>query len=650
LITPALQDTIIPETKPLSISAKWLPPDMADTKAYSFRFTRGERKILRKRKPMPVSLWAEKHRVLTISSVPGKWKNSTTPYLAGIMDASFFPSVHTIIVCAAPQTGKSEAVNTCIGYAIDRKPGSVLYVYPDEQTARENSKDRIQPMLTASRRLKSYMTGYDDDTSFLRINLQHLKIYMGWARSASRLANKPLPYVVLDEVDKYPETAGKKEGSPIALAEKRTRTYRSMRKIWKISTPTIETAPIWMALTTEAEVIFDFWVQCPSCGARQKMTFEQIKWPADERDPKIIEAKDLAGYECTACQARWDDDLRNRAVRRGEWRSRADNLSLMVYLQSRKPKKIGFHLPSWLSFFVGLSEVAARFLQGQSDKTALKDFMNADKAEPWVEYHAERKEDVILALKDDRPRGRVPGGGVVACLLAGVDTQDDGFYYEIRAFGFGMEKESWCIREGKTPTFEALARILWQDEYTDADGNTYAVMLTIQDALGHRTAEVYDFCRLHRGKILPSFGKQTMAQPHTWTNLEYYPGKKKPIPGGLKAVNVNTQYYKNALAGILEIAPADPGAWHYHSETTEDWARMMTVECTDERGIWVNPKGRANHGWDCSVYALAAHDVLGVRFWPKPSEKKKPTKHSTNDSKPLVQDRIINPWHNRKRR
>ena len=58
----------------------------------------------------------------------------------------------------------------------------------------------------------------------------------------------------------------------------------------------------------------------------------------------------------------------------------------------------------------------------------------------------------------------VPGGGVVACLLAGVDTQDDGFYYEIRAFGFGFERESWGIREGKVPTFEALAQVLWFDQ------------------------------------------------------------------------------------------------------------------------------------------------------------------------------------------
>ena len=33
------------------------------------------------------------------------------------------------------KAGKSDCVNNCVGYAIDRKPGNVLYVYPDELTA-----------------------------------------------------------------------------------------------------------------------------------------------------------------------------------------------------------------------------------------------------------------------------------------------------------------------------------------------------------------------------------------------------------------------------------------------------------------------------------------------------------------------------------
>ena len=73
------------------------------------------------------------------------WRNQVTPYLAGIMDASFFPSVQTTIICAAQQTGKSESVHNCIGYAIDREPGPVLYVYPDEKTAGKTARTASSP-------------------------------------------------------------------------------------------------------------------------------------------------------------------------------------------------------------------------------------------------------------------------------------------------------------------------------------------------------------------------------------------------------------------------------------------------------------------------------------------------------------------------
>ncbi len=48
---------------------------------------------------------------------------------------------------------------------------------------------------------------------------------------------------------------------------------------------------------------------------------------------------------------------------------------------------------------------------------------------------------------------------------------------------------------------------------------------------------------------------------------------------------------------------------------------MMTVEYLDKKGFWACPEGKANHGWDCSGLALAAHVVLGVKFWPRTSNK-----------------------------
>ncbi|MGD9209604.1 MAG: phage terminase large subunit family protein [Desulfobacteraceae bacterium] len=605
---------------------EWMPEEIADRvrkeRSLSGSFFPAERKVLRRRAKIRPSKWAEKHRVLEISSLPGPWKNRVMPYLAGIMDASFHPAVQVIIICKGPQSGVSEAINNCIGYAIDREPGPVLYHYPDQKTSRDNFQDRIKSMISTSRRLRSYTTGNKDDFSAQRIKLEHMPIYAAWSRSAASLANKPIRYLVNDELDKYVETAGKRETDPVSLAEKRTIVYRFNRKIWKISTPNIEDGFIWTALNKEAQVIFDYWVKCPECEAMQVISvFSRIKWPENKRDPEEIMADELAWFECKSCKDKWDNIKRDLAVRDGEWRSRDTGTELFEYLNGSWPKKIGFHMPSWISHFVSLSEPVSAFLKGQKSKNKLKDFKNNHEAVPWVIYAQDTKESEIMKLCDDRPRNRVPGDGMVAGLVAGVDTQDYGFWYRIRGFGYGgkdLLSESWGIREGYVETFGALEEILWQRKYYDEDGNHYPVLLTIQDALGHRTSEVYDFCRKNKGKIFPSFGKGIMAVSHSWTSLQFYPGKKKPIPGGLMGINVNTKYFKDKLLSILQIHPSDPGAWHENAQFPEGWARHMVSEYIDEKGAWQLKTGYENHLWDCAVLCLVAHEILDFSGLDRP--------------------------------
>ncbi|GAB6125013.1 phage terminase large subunit family protein [Humidesulfovibrio idahonensis] len=601
-------------TLPASQRPAWMP------ERYEFRLSGSERKILRTRRRIPCSEWTEKHRIVTMSSLPGRWRNDVTPYLAGIMDASWHPSVRTVIICKAPQVGMSEAVNNCIGYAIDRDPAPTMFVYPDEQTARDNSKARIQPMIESSPALRQYLTGVQDDVASLQINLQHMPIYMAWAGSASRLANKPIGRLVLDEVDKYPP-AGKRETDPISLAKKRTITFRWDRKTWMLSTPTVESGPIWQALQKEAQVVFKYWVRCPLCGCWQLMCFDQIKWPEDQRDPETIEAEHLAWYQCEHCDGHWDDSQRDKAVRLGEWRDNS-GCEISASLNSRRWQKVGFHVPSWLSSFVSLSAVAAAFLKGLVDKTAMRDFMNAHKAEPWFDYTQPRKHDVVLALRDERPEGVVPFGGRIAGITASADTQDNGWWYEIRAWGYGVEQESWQVRAGYVTTFDALDTVLWEEPITDAEGNIYFVELAVIDSQGHRTSDVYDWARRHRGRVFPFKGEQKMRQPFDFSQLDYYPthkGKKKQIPGGLQLLRADVNYFKNRLSSLLEINPADPGAWHLLSNCTEHWARMMTVEY-EENGLWVCPDHKDNHGWDCSVYNLIAADVRRIKYRPRPEE------------------------------
>lgn len=622
-------------------SAPWLPPSLLQIPCeikHRTKFSDAERRVFRKHKKIPASQWAEMYRYVTMSVLPGRWQNETTPYLAGIMDASFFPTVQKIIICKAPQVGGTEAVLNCIGYAIDRDPGPVLCIYPDELTARENNQDRIQPMIIASPRLKSYLTGSDDDTGVMRIKLTHMPIYMAWARSASRLANKPIRYVVFDETDKYPDTAGKRETDPISLGEARTITYQHNRKIWEISTPTIATGPIWKALTLEAQVIFDYHVACPFCGHHHRMLFANIKW-AHETEPgpdgqchsleaETIESEKLAWYECPQCAAHWTDYDRDRGIKTGTWRDRTGGIELHEYLRTRKPAKIGFHIPSWISPFVSLATVAAAFVKGKTDINKLKDFANKHAAEPWKLTVISKDESGILAARvPDLLPQTVPESAIA--LTCGIDVQKYGFWFAVRAWAADMT--SWLIHYGFVETEEDMDRIIFDTQYPVGDtGRTMRIFRVCKDTGGGEkyenmtmTEETYYWLIKNRGRGGVSiWGTKGASNPLPGMLkiggeiLTTASGKK--LPAALRIITVDTHKAKDQYHYRLQMATTEetrnlPGAAFLHSGTGQDYAAQILAEekqITEKGGEeWVNIHQRANHLLDAEILAAACVEM-----------------------------------------
>lgn len=621
-------------------SCPWLPASIREASGrvrLKVVFSEPEKKVFRKHKRIPVSRWAERYRYVTMSVLPGKWKNEVTPYLAGIMDASWFPTVQTTILCKSPQVGGTETILNCLGYAIDRDPGPAMCIYPDELTGKENSQDRIQPMIKGSPQLRGYLTGVDDDSSSLRINLQHMPIYIAWVRSAARLANKPIRFLFFDEVDKYVETAGKKEADPISLAKARTTTYRFNRKIWMISTPTTETGNISKAMRDEAQLVFDFWVRCPACGADQKMEFKQIKWPrASEpgpdgklhsEDPAVIEGEKLAWYECPNCLAAWNDYERDAAVRDGGWRDRASGLKLFEILRQRRPMRIGFHLPSWLSPFVSLSEIAAAFLRGLTDVNKFKDFYNKHLAEPWKLTVISGSEETILAARCALPAQTAPEETLL--LTCGVDVQKNGFWFVVKAWA--ATGTSWTIHYGFLATWAELEKLIFETVYPVADtGRSARIFRACVDTGGGEkfedmtmTDETYLWVLKHRGRggvaLWGTKGASSAMPGMLKLGAEVLmTSRGKKLPAGLRVLSVDTTKAKDQFHYRLQLAASPetrelPGATFLHAGAGSDYAAQILAEekQRNEKGHeeWVNVHQRPNHLLDAEVLAAACVEM-----------------------------------------
>ncbi len=593
-----------------------LPPGFPDYllgQSVVFDLPKQIKQRLRRPEKIKVSEWAEKYRVVTDGAHEGPWRHDYAPHTVKIMDTFGLPWVREVWFCGVEQSGKTNTMINCIGWCIDCDPGNIFYLMPTEDTAAKVTGGKLRPTLQKSPRLARYVSSKQDDTTLSRINLTHgVTIFPAHANSASSMATWAAKHCFGDEVDKYPPMAGK-ETDPITLIKKRNRTYKGRYKRFFSSTP----AGLFVYKGMQnCHQVYEFRIKCPECGEYIHMDIDHLIIPPD----CTAEQAELSGiaYACNACGCELGDNARERAIRSGRWVcTKGEDIP--------RPSKVGFHHRAWECLDITLAEIAAAWLKaktgGHAEKVAWANGYEA------IDYQAEtssRPADAILTLRDDRPRGLVPRD--ISCLSIAIDTQMHGFWYEVRAWGYGLELESWQVREGFAETFEALDQIIWRDQYKDVDGNIYPIIGGCIDSGGgmgdngvSRTTEVYNWCRQRRN-ILPIKGQQRMSKLYSVSAQDHFPGTTKKIPGGLDLYLINVTLLKDSLNYKLHIHPTDPGAWHLHTECTEDYARQMTAEYKDERGYWECPKGKPNHYWDVSVYHLAFAEIAQIKFTAKPGE------------------------------
>lgn len=613
---------------------------------YHFKVSKTEKKVVKRKKRELPSKWVPKN----IKVPYGRFENryfsfDVTPHLYGMLDAFAQAFIRKVTVCAAPQTTKTTFGHVACAWLTEFNPGNFLHVYPDEKTGVEILDERIVKLFSDSPKLKKHLTGRKDDIAKHKLRLRGSMHRIAWAGSLQSLASRSVKYWVADEVDKYNERPSKKETTTLNQLKLRGRTFESSGKGLVLSSTSTETGFIWVELTKETQAVFVYWSKCPYCGIEQLMDFtkDTFYWPKGEDghslDRMEIEAKKLARYICQepGCQKMWDDDARNTAQRinmKHGWHLRTDNGTkgeeMFAYLRRERPIYIGFIVPSWISYFVSLSSVASAYLKCKDKNlspeeqfAAYQDFQNSHRSLPWkIELQAQPV-NKILEFCDDRPEGVLPGGEVVASLIGMVDTQDNGeFYMSIIAFGWGFQNDQWLVLRKHIHSFEEIVQYMWNSEYFDADGQRYVVEHVGIDMLGHRTKEVLEFCIQYEGLITPCFGSaRLMTQPFAFSQREYLPGSDQPIPGGgVRAIRMNSKYYKDNIAIKLSQNPGSPGSIRLYrqNEVGEDYCKQLIAEARDEKGKWVQIGSRPNHYGDNLYGANCIADYLGVKTRIKP--------------------------------
>lgn len=556
--------------------------------------------ILAPPEQLTVSEWAEEYRMLDTrsSAMPGPWSNDVTPYLKGVMDEFNNYETEKIVFCKPTQCGGTEALQNMVGYIVMQDPSPTMIVYPTETLAKSVSENRLQPALKATPEIAKLFD--DNGSSLMELQFTNMYLSLAGSNSPSGLASKPIRFLMLDEVDKYPG-ASRKEADPIKLATERTKTFHN-RKIYITSTPTIKTGHIWTEKEA-ADIEKHFFVPCPHCGEFIELKFQNIRFPDDE-GMSYADRAELATYVCQECGCFITDNDKHNMLKQGEWR--------VVRHNTKYVRSVAFWINTLYSPFVRWSNIAKEFLLTKDSPEEFQNFVNSWLAEPWEDTKLKTNADLVLERQTEIPQFVVPSWAKL--LTAGVDVQETSLYWSIRAWGDYLTSQN--IAHGQALSFTEIDNIM-NAEYMTEDGDPMVVNLCLIDS-GDQTDEVYDFCTYHSEYALPVKGS-------SHAQLSHYKLSKVNKEGssayGMTLVLVDGGKYKDMIAGRMQ-RDNGRGSWMVFKDCDREYAEQVTAEhkinVKGSNGqiqqTWVLKHSHGdNHYLDTEVYAFAAADILGVR-------------------------------------
>lgn len=547
---------------------------------------------------LSVSDWSDQHRVLSseTSASPGMWRTSATPYLRELMDALGDSKTETIVFFKSAQIGATEALINSLLYVMANDPGPSMFIMPTLELAGAVSKDRLAPAFRDCDVLRDQLgsvKGRDADNSILRKGIGGAILTLCGANSPASLASRPVRFLLADEIDRFPSSAGS-EGDPLALAIKRTTSFRR-RKILLASTPT----------TKGASRIEDWWeisdkrlyhTPCLLCGVFFVIEWAHVRWEPGNASTAFI--------ECPACKGHIEDTHRPAMMAAGEWRATAPFSGVR-----------GYRVWEIVSPWRRLHEIVNSFLIAKTSVETLKTWVNTCRGELWEEP-GEKIESASLMLRRETYASEVPAGAQV--LTAGIDTQDDRL--EALIVGWGPGEESWVISRETLPGDPARPEV-WKDldellarTWVRQGGGVSRVQCALIDAAGHRTQSVYSAVIPRQiRRLYASFGRAGGERGQLVS-----PAKALKAAGGsvFRRI-VDVDQAKALIYSRLKVA--EPGAEHVHfprsvgevffSELTAEQLVTRRNKYGVPEKTWVQVKER-NESLDCFVLSLAALRIV----------------------------------------
>lgn len=540
-----------------------------------------------------------------------------------------------VVVCCASQCGKTEALLNVIGQRFTDGPFvPAIYVGPTEKQVRSMSKDRFDKMLRSTPVLWDRTERGHRYGSFEKF-IAGVRLGFAWAGSPTELSSHPAGLIVVDERDRMDASTGD-EGDPVSLARARTKNY-PQRKIIVCSTPTLEGAsPIW---TLWEEGTMQMWAwPCVHCATFFVPHLALLIW-----DNKLApdDAAAAAHIVCPKCGGVLHEADRHRMNALGAYLphrrlgegERAERAVLGNYVQVEKvPDRAtaSFWISGLASPWASIEQTAKVLINAyrSGEPERIQAEVNTWGGELFrIQGEAPAWEEVASCRGEYRENAILPP---MQRITMGVDVQRDGLYYVVRGWGYNME--SWLLTYGylagesdHDAVWQTLRGIIDKPFTGDRKMDREFIDSGYRPGDVHRRPDhaVYTFCRTLPGQAYPTKGQDTLDTPFLFRAIDYTSGGTL-IRGGVKLCHINTDYWKRWIHARVRWPQGQPGGWHLHRETGEDYCRQIVAEelvlKASGRATWVR-RSRQNHYLDCEVNAAAAAYSINAHKLPQLDEK-----------------------------
>jgi len=583
-----------------------------------------------------------------------------------------------IAVMKGAQVGISQSIIVpVILWKIANDPGNMISLSANDGLSKDFVEKRIDPIIQrcfvkdlikpSVIRKRNARTG---DTSSSK-EFAGGSIVFGGLQSVDNLGKqRSFQLGVFDDWEGA-KIADKEQGNIFEIIQQRFSTSANTMKQYFISTP--EFRPSNIENIYELGDKRKWNVPCPCCGGNIELI-----WNTEIKGEYfgILFDKDSAGnlieksvrYRCQLCGDEFKEKHKYEMNLSGVWIPTAT---------PKEPGFYSYHLPCYAAApgMYDWTHYAHRWLRiydgnEKGDMGKLKAFKNLVMGEPWEQRKVKINENDLQLHVRDYEIGTIPstlsendGNDKIILLTLSADmngTEFDarldwelkansasGSQYSIDHGSIGTyqpgqkalekknkgERDLWSYnQEDDLNVWNYLENEIMAKNYKADDGRVMKISIILIDS-GHLTTLAYKFVEKYPGICYAVKGTDEDKYTKPSQDLKRYrESKDHPL---LMLLEVDR--YKDELSDMMckewdiNKSTSQPSGYinyptpnYQEKKYTIDFFAQLSVEEKDIKidektgevkgWHWTNPKKKANHFWDCSVYNLAARDIFMTNF------------------------------------